>query len=173
MPKSVSLLDRACSDLRAAKILLGAFADEADLDTAAYHVQQCVEKCAKYIANQRGLEYSYQHKLSVFFHDVKMPDIKAIIGDNISLLDEWENKTRYAKYTLSEKREIDSLIGVCERLVSIAQNETPKSVSIADCVKSPLRCGAHFLRFLRNLVVGAQIHHFFDKMSVLLSKNLP
>ena len=126
MPKAkkVTLLDRAKADLKAAKFILTHVSnDEILIDVCAYHCQQCVEKIVKYMITMQGDVYATDHRLSVYLYDLNDGEIKTLIeGINIDI-DAWATFARYRNAILASRREVDEIIELCDKLVSIAEKE--------------------------------------------------
>jgi len=130
--KTVSLLDRAMADRSLSETALSMFSDEVHIDLAAFLIQQAVEKCVKYIAEQRGIEYSYQHFLSVFLRETKMPDVEELVAPFADTLDVWQSKTRYGKYILSTKSKVEAAIAMFDKLAKIAEGCQPNKSTVAE-----------------------------------------
>ncbi len=66
---SHGLITKAAHDLRAAEI---GFANEAPLDTVAFHLQQCAEKLIKAFLNWKNVQYPKTHALGALL-DLAVP----------------------------------------------------------------------------------------------------
>ena len=128
MPKTkkVTLLDRAETDLKVAKIALEQVSsDELLIDVCAYHCQQCVEKVVKYMITMQGDSYATDHRMSVYLEDLRDGEIKTLI-ENINIdIDAWATFARYRNTILASRREVNDIIILCDKLVSIAKKEYP------------------------------------------------
>lgn len=127
--KKVTLLDRARADLRTAKFMLKNAVDETDIDISAYHCHQCVEKVLKYMADLKGQDYTRRHELYIITDDVDIPEITLIIEPYISLLDTWISSVRYASSVKSNRKKVEEVVVICEKIVAIAESSTPEKVN--------------------------------------------
>ena len=133
MPKSrkLSLLDRAKLDLGTAKIMLNQVStDEAYVDICAYHCQQCVEKVAKHLITLQGGSYSPDHRIEYYLPDLKDGEIKTLIESIGVDIDRWATHARYRNSILASKREVNTVIELCEKLIKLAEAELPKQTNI-------------------------------------------
>ena len=133
MPKSrkLSLLDRAKLDLGAAKTILNQVAaDEAYIDICAYHCQQCVEKIAKHMITLQGDSYTPDHRIEYYLRDLKECEIKTLIETAEVDIDRWATHARYKNSILASKREVNTVIELCEKLIELAEQELPKPMTI-------------------------------------------
>ena len=135
MPKKkISLLDRAKGDLKAAKALLDG-ADDVVMDICAYHCQQCVEKVVKYLILAQGDAYDNDHRSDIYMEELKNEEVKVLVSQISSKIDAWATTIRYHHSILSNKKMVTEVIGICEKLVQIAEGSCPAaSGSVASCV---------------------------------------
>jgi HEPN domain-containing protein len=124
--KSISLLDRAEGDLKAAKQLIKMDKDDVVVDICAYHCQQCVEKTVKFLILLEGKEYVVDHRSDEYLEDLDDPEVKAIVESIAYRIDAWATTIRYHHSAVSNKKAVEEIIAVCERLVSIAKAHLPK-----------------------------------------------
>lgn len=67
------LLRRAKNDLWVAELVLSQeLADEFQLDIAAYHVQQAVEKLMKHQMSAAGARYMHTHEVDILFEQTNL-----------------------------------------------------------------------------------------------------
>lgn len=94
------LLLRALADLRSAESGINT-GDEYDLQVAAFHIQQCVEKSLKQIITDCGNNYTKTHEIASLIAQV--PKWQTIVSQDMldsiardeALLSKWERVTRY------------------------------------------------------------------------------
>ena len=144
MPKSrkLTLLDRAKLDLGTAKVMWNQVAaDEAYIDICAYHCQQCVEKVAKHIITLQGDSYTPDHRIEYYLPDLKDCEIKRLIGSIEVDIDRWATQARYKNSILASKREVNTIIELCEKLIKLAEEELPKPTAIKGGALTPVDMG--------------------------------
>jgi len=128
--RKVNLLERAMSDLRAAKILLPISSDDVDIDVCAYHCQQCIEKTIKFLIELEGKEYSARHDMDVIIEDLSDETAVALVKSVMSRVDLWISSTRYGSSIMSNKRQVEQVIEVCDQLIQIAKSKIPNMVNL-------------------------------------------
>ena len=71
--------------------------DEMDLNIAAYHCHQAIEKTCGYIAQRLGIRSLREHKIEKWVSYLKeySVDVPIIIEQNAAEISEWESKSRY------------------------------------------------------------------------------
>jgi HEPN domain-containing protein len=136
--KKVTLLDRAKSDLKTAKLILQQVeSDEILIDVCAYHCQQCVEKIAKYAINMQGDDYVPDHRVESYIADLHDGEMKQLIESITIDINAWATFIRYRNTILASKREVIQIIEICERLVVLSDNiplVPGADTSVADAV---------------------------------------
>ena len=125
--RKVNLLERAMSDVRAAKILLPVASDDVDIDVCAYHCQQCIEKTIKFLIELEGKEYSARHDMDVIIEDLSDETAVALVKSVMSRVDLWISSTRYGSSIMSSKKQVEQVIEVCEQLTQIAKSKIPNT----------------------------------------------
>ena len=122
------ILTNAIYDLEDAKSLFDKEQqkDKADrvYNNSCYHLQQCAEKCLKYILEKNGVQYQYTHDINDLAWEVDQlnlgTQISNLIGRvfvNASMYTTWETRSRYfGKFRESESNILDA-ISICEDLV--------------------------------------------------------
>jgi len=129
--RKLTLLDRAKLDLGAAKIMLNQVStDEAYVDICAFHCQQCVEKAVKYLITLQGGSYSSDYRIEYYMPDLKDCELKTMIGSIGVDINSWATQARYCDFILASKREVDTVIELCEKLIKLAEEDLPKPTSI-------------------------------------------
>ena len=71
--------------------------DEMDLNIAAYHCQQAVEKTCGYITQRLGIRSIREHKIEKWVRYLKenAVEVPILIEQNAVEISEWESKSRY------------------------------------------------------------------------------
>jgi len=144
MPKSkkLTLLDRAKLDLGTAKIMLNHVTEEeAYIDICAYHCQQCVEKTAKHLITLQGDSYSPDHRIEYYLPELKDCEIKTLIESIEVDIDRWATQARYRSSILASKREVNTIIELCVKLIEMAEEELPKPTAIDGGALTPVNLG--------------------------------
>ncbi|MCL1877309.1 MAG: HEPN domain-containing protein [Defluviitaleaceae bacterium] len=127
MKKKVTLLDRARADLITAKQMLKNIDDDVFIDIAAYHAQQCVEKIVKFLIGIEGKTYIADHRLSVILEDLADAEAKQLVESLEISIDSWATTARYKTTIAASAKEVAYIIGVCEKLVKIAESRVPQA----------------------------------------------
>lgn len=117
------LLSRAESDLRMAKLAMDT-GDEYDLQVAAFHIQQAVEKLLKQVITDCGESYSKTHEIAALIN--KVPAKQTIVsGDTLdsllrdeALLSKWERVTRYDDPYMASRKLVAELYNKAEDFLS-------------------------------------------------------
>lgn len=93
-------MSRAEADLRTAMVVMQS-GDEYDLQVAAFHIQQCVEKILKVVIEEYGYSYTETGKISDLLQQLPKEQkvlssatVNSIERDE-ALLSKWESATRY------------------------------------------------------------------------------
>ena len=111
----VRLFKSAYLDYQAAyTIYKTPYNDEMFLNTAAYHLQQCVEKVLKGSLECVGITVPNTHRISKLLQMIQNHNaninITEWIDDHSEMLSEWEVETRYNMDFIVEKRKLDKAI---------------------------------------------------------------
>ena len=121
-----TLLDIARLDLFTAKTMFEHLSeDDKLLDICAYHCQQCVEKVAKYMILQQGDDYVNDHRVEAYISDLRDGKIKELILSIEYDIDNWATSVRYRGTIFSSRKAVESVIAVCDELISLAKAEMP------------------------------------------------
>lgn len=118
----VDNIDRARADLKsaAASVRQGSSFDELYADIAAYHLQQCVEKCIKAILEARHVEYPKTHNIMILQSLATDTMIDSILGPYASVFTTWEATTRYAGEVLPKTLDLSMFVEIAESLYKYA-----------------------------------------------------
>lgn len=131
MPKGVTLLDRARADLTNVTYILASHQqDELQLDIAAYHVQQAIEKAVKFALQVKAVRFERTHDMDRLCTQcekagIQLPDW---IYDNIDTLNAYATQTRYGSDIVASYRKISMLADSAKEFI---HSLTPAPV--ADC----------------------------------------
>ena len=137
--RKVSLLERAMSDLRAVKTLLPAASDDVDIDVCAYHCQQCIEKTVKFLIELEGKEYSARHDMDVVLEDLSDENAVRLVQSVMTRVDLWISSTRYGSSIMSNKKQVEEVLRVCEQLIKIAESKIPNTEDVSSALGIPGR----------------------------------
>lgn len=127
--KNYSLLDRAEKDLFTAKLIFNHWdGDELTYDTAAYHVQQSIEKTMKFVLSQHKVKFRKQHDaifLKEHFEDAGIP-LPPWFVPNMDTLDSYVTETRYGSDLVSARSKILELLNYAEEYILEVRQEIEK-----------------------------------------------
>jgi HEPN domain-containing protein len=125
MPRrDVNLLERAKTDLWVAEFALANASDETQIDAAAYHCQQCIEKAVKYVVTLRGIIPSNSHFADDYLEDLEEGELKEKVKNVGLRIDRWNNQIRYSKTILSNRNSVEEVLAICKEIIAIAENQT-------------------------------------------------
>ena len=138
MPKSITLLDRASADLANVNFILSNHhADELQLDIAAYHIQQTIEKTVKFYLQSNGIVFEKTHDMDKLWTQCEKAELPLPkwIYDNIDILNTYATQTRYGADTVSSLRKITQLATWAKELIAqLAPEETHECSCTVDKV---------------------------------------
>lgn len=125
------LLRKAKSDLKVAVLTLNS-GDEYDIQLAAYHIQQAVEKVLKGVVSFYGKDYTKTHEIASLLR--QLPEEQELISSNLladierneALLSKWERVTRYDDPYLASRRLIQELLGLAQALYTEVESTIEK-----------------------------------------------
>lgn len=125
MAGTVNLLRRAKGDLTTAQRNIDHWSDEVELDIAAYHLQQAVEKMLKFKLTLHGISWEFTHdidKLLDIFdaNSIPYPDW---IGNYSITITQFATHTRYGKNLVASKRVLDKLLPLIASYLTTLQAE--------------------------------------------------
>jgi HEPN domain-containing protein len=121
MLEKVTLLDRANADLAVAKLITACEkTDESQIDIAAYHLQQAVEKSLKFMLNSAGRSHPRTHDIYVLAQQLDRYKfaIPEWVMENADVLNEYETRTRYGAQLVASRSKIEGLLGLVEGLIN-------------------------------------------------------
>jgi HEPN domain-containing protein len=120
MQGKVTLLDRAKADFAVAKLIVDSeSADEMQIDVAAYHVKQTVEKALKYILHNAGRPHPRTHDIYVLAQQLEKYKftIPEWVLENADILNEYDTRTRYGSMLVASKAKIETLLELTDGLL--------------------------------------------------------
>ena len=93
-------------------------------NNTCYHLQQCIEKCLKYILEKNGIQYQHTHDINDLSWEVDQLNLDNIINNitgrifvNATAYTSWETRARYfGKFRESESN-VEDAIEICEDLL--------------------------------------------------------
>lgn len=115
-----TLFDKAVSNYNTALILQRYMGeDEAQLNAAAYHLQQSVELAVKYLLEMSGVEYPKTHDIEQLIRLARENKVELYlpeyIDDHAEMFSQWEAKTRYIiGYLVEEKKVVKATEAIDE-----------------------------------------------------------
>ena len=122
--RRITHLERAKADLKIVQNNLPLAIHEVDVDICAYHCQQCIENVIKHIAISRGQVYDMERGLHLSISDLDLPDVVPLVQPYVDLLEVWISTVQRRERTWSNKKLIEEIKGVCETIVSLADDKT-------------------------------------------------
>lgn len=124
---SHGLIKKAAHDLRAAEI---GIANEAPLDTVAFHLQQCAEKLIKAFLNWKGVQYPKTHALGALL-DLAIPhqaDLESFRGSLLGMAS-YAVEMRYDDEFYPSDDEIragvETVRGLQQKILSLIPPQSP------------------------------------------------
>ena len=111
--QEIDLLCRASADLWNLELILAQpIIDIVQLDIAAYHLQQVVEKTMKYEMSQHGVIFEWTHEIDVLINQMETAGlvVKDWIKESASILTKYAVKTRYHNMAVSGRTNIEELL---------------------------------------------------------------
>ena len=111
--ENIDLLRRAKADFFIAELILdGALSDPVQLDIAAYHLQQTVEKILKHKMAENGIPFKFVHEIDVLCDQMEDNGITPPewIRKSESVLTDYATKTRYHNTVIASKTKLNSLM---------------------------------------------------------------
>ena len=120
MTGKVTLLQRAEGDLKISKhIVKFELSDEVQLDIAAYHVQQAVEKTLKFMLAEHGVAHRKTHSILVLLDQLDRAKIPYPdwLYHNAETLTGYSEETRYGDNLVATKRKLVELVGLAQTMI--------------------------------------------------------
>jgi HEPN domain-containing protein len=125
-PDKITLWDRARADLSVAKMIMASeSADETQIDIAAYHVQQAIEKSLKFMLNNAGRPHPRTHDIYVLSQQLEKYKfvVPEWILQNADVLNEYDTRTRYGARLVASRAKVDDLL---ELTITLIDDLEPK-----------------------------------------------
>lgn len=122
-----TLFDKAVTNYNTALILKRFMGeDEAQLNAAAYHLQQSVELALKYLLEMYGVEYPKTHDVDQLIRlavengvELHLPEY---IEEHAEMFSQWESKTRYIiGYLVEEKKIVKAIQAIDEWFSALSE----------------------------------------------------
>ena len=129
----ISLLRRAKGDLATCKRNLAHWVDEVEIDIAAYHLQQALEKMLKFKLALQGIPWQFTHDISQLLdhfdtHKISYPHW---VDDYSITITQFATMTRYGKNLVASTRVLNKIVPLVEEYLQLLEkeenNETPFS----------------------------------------------
>ena len=130
MPEKITLLDRAKADLMVVKMILDDIDScETMVDIAAYHTQQTVEKCLKFMLNQAGRPHPRTHDIYALAQQLERYKftVPEWVLQNADVLNEFDTRTRYGTRLVASRPKIEALYELTDTLIKDLDNEPTKT----------------------------------------------
>ena len=111
--QEIDLLRRAAADMWNLELILNQnITDPVQLDIAAYHLQQVVEKTMKFEMSQNGVEFEWTHEIDVLINQMEDAGLKVNhwIKESASILTKYAVKTRYHSSLVAGRTNIEELL---------------------------------------------------------------
>ena len=127
MQDKIDFLRRAKIDLKICKKTLDGWSDELEVEIAAYHLQQSLEKTLKHQMTLMGLDYPRTHEIKRLFSQLEKAGHTPPewIWENRQLLTDYAEKTRYGESLVATQRELETFITLLEQyMLAIEQQGT-------------------------------------------------
>jgi len=115
----MTYVDLIKADLKCVRLFVEGV-DEADLNIAAYHCQQAVEKICGYISQKLGVSEPRTHKIEkwVEFLQSCNVEVPVVIDQLAEQLSSWQSQSRYNINFTVTKKEIKSIAEATEKWLS-------------------------------------------------------
>ena len=112
----MTFLDLIKADLKCVRLFVDGV-DEADLNIAAYHCQQAVEKICSYISQKHGLPSLRTHKIEKWVEFLQEKDIYVpeLIVTKAETLSDWQSYSRYNINFIVSKKEVRNVAEIAEQ----------------------------------------------------------
>ena len=98
--------------------------DEVQLDIAAYHAQQAVEKTLKFMLAEHGIVYKKTHNILALLDQLDRAEIAYPdwLYHNAETLTGYADDTRYSDNLVATKRKLIELVGLADALLEEEKN---------------------------------------------------
>jgi hypothetical protein len=131
MSKYLSLIK---ADLRAVDAFVNGN-DEFDLNIAAYHCQQAVEKACGYAAQMKGLKAIRSHNITAwveYLHDNQIPVPEEIVANSDEIFG-WESGSRYnINFVVVRAKVLQIKEAIVNWLIAFDNNTVTKKTEIKE-----------------------------------------
>lgn len=116
MQSKIDYLRRAKVDLLICKKALDNWVDELEVDIAAYHLQQALEKTLKHKITLLGEAYPRTHEIKRLWAQLDKLNAPPPewIWENHQLLTDFAEKTRYGENLVATQREVETFVSLLE-----------------------------------------------------------
>ena len=87
--------------------------------SCCYNIQQCIEKCLKYVIDLHGISYKFKHDLTPLIGTVTNLGIEVpkVIKSNIDTINAWESSSRYDVHFDALDSDITEILQAAEQLL--------------------------------------------------------
>ena len=127
------ILTNAIYDLEDAKTLFEVEKqkDQSDrvYNNTCYHLQQCIEKCLKYILEKNGVQYQHIHDINDLCWEVDQLNIDNTINNligrifvNATAYTSWETRSRYFGTFRESESNVEDAFEICKELMNYCNN---------------------------------------------------
>jgi len=118
----VTYRDLIQADIKYSKLALTG-TDVFDINIAAYHCQQAVEKTCGYLSQKLGVPSKRTHKIEVWMEYLKDLGVKvpALIDEKALTISEWESSSRYNINFVEAKRSVADVLAAVESWLDEAE----------------------------------------------------
>ena len=130
MQGKLTLLDKAKSDLRVAGFILNEADEDVDIDIAAYHCAQCIEKAVKFYLTLKGIKYPRDHFQSRLMNLLDDDEIKQAVSKISDRLDNWSGNIRYSTSIVTSRDTVTETLSQCKEILKLIDGEIPNEEEI-------------------------------------------
>ena len=129
MQNKIDYLRRAKVDLLICKKTLNDWQDELEVDIAAYHLQQALEKTLKHQITLQGEDYPKTHEIKRLWAQLARLNAPPPewIWEHRQLLTDFAEKTRYGESLIATQREVEEFIILLEAYITDIESATTES----------------------------------------------
>ena len=119
MQDKIDFLRRAKVDLKVCKQTLQNWSDEVEVEIAAYHLQQGLEKAMKHQMTLLGEDYPKTHEIKRLWSQLDKLGYTPPewIWQNHRLLTDFAEKTRYGESLVATQREVEEFLILLEEYI--------------------------------------------------------
>ena len=138
--ENIGLLRRAKADFSIAELILGGeLSDPVQLDIAAYHLQQTVEKLLKHRMVENGIAFKFVHEIDVLCDQMEDNGISPPewVRKSESVLTDYGTKTRHHNTIIASKTKLNSLMPLAKEFLEQQIQESLKLQAVQDKDDAP------------------------------------